>query len=445
MGKKTWIPIVLLLGAINLLLFWPGSLFFLNDDFIHIPLTTEGKFFQTNSIRPLHELLVKLDLLLYGKQAYGFHITALLLHGIVCFQLYNLCFAIQTNWLKADRAKATNTAFLATALFLIYPQHTESLAWVLGRTPVLSAVFLMFVLRFFFDQKITVRHYFLGFVFFSATLFTYEQSILLPAILFWLACMDKGQRKQKMTYTFCLSLAAVIYIIARKIITADIVGSYEGGNFITRNWPHLIANTGRLITRLWLNPSTVGCYKIATAVSICVLGFLFFTNRKKIATNRNTLLFILGSIILLIIPIISLGITIRSYESGRYLYMPSIFLAMGIAMFCGSFFSLQKQSIKFLLPLLLILVCYWGWGKYQSASHYRNASQYVLQTQNEVFKQSAQSAEPVIIDTLKLTVHRIPVFRMGFNRGLKWINPAIDTNRITVKYYYDEFTDPTLK
>src|SRR5215210_367815 len=128
--NKFWIPVIVILAAGNIIMFWPGSLFFLNDDFVHLPLTEEGAFFQMHFVRPMHELLVKVDLALWRKNAYGYHITSLVMHLIVCIQLFNLCRVIQTTWLKQEKQEATNTAFLSVALFLVYPQHAEALAWI---------------------------------------------------------------------------------------------------------------------------------------------------------------------------------------------------------------------------------------------------------------------------------------------------------------------------
>lgn len=447
MSKKKWIIFLLFLGAMNIALFWPWSLYFLNDDFVHIPLTDAGKLFQNNSIRPLHELLVRFDLMLYGKQAFGFHITALLLHFIVCFQLFDLCFVIQTRWLQTNKETSMNAAFIATALFLIYPQYSESLAWILGRTPTLSAIFLLPVLRLFFTKKITAFTCFTGFLLFNATQFTYEQSILLPVALFGLAFIEKdnASKHAKYLYTASISLAAIVYVIARKMITDDIVGTYEGNNFITFDITHLAGNFFRLVTRLWLNPASVNTYMICVGASIIVLSILLHKTWKQLIRNKNTVLFFVGIILLMIVPVISLGITIRSYESGRYLYLPSIFFVMALGIFLGRFFVEKNHLKKYILPVIALFVCYWGFGKYQSANQYKKASAYVLKTQELVITEAMNTQNNISLDTLRLTIYRIPVFRVGFNSGLKWINPDLDTNRVAVKYFYDEFTDPTLK
>lgn len=441
MDKRKWLIALLGLAALNVALFWPWQLYFLNDDFVHIPLTEQGKLFQNNSIRPLHELLVRMDLLLFGKQAYGYHITALLLHFIVCFQLFKLSQAIQTRWLKIDEQKAMNISFLATAIFLVYPQHAESLAWVLGRTPAMSAIFLLASMQLFFAGRFTVFVHVVGFLLFSAAMFTYEQGILLPVMLLWLAYMEKDTilRRQKWKYAISISIAAIVYVVARKMITSDIVGTYEGSSFLSFNIKHLTANFFRLVTRLWMNPSTVQPYMIGAGVSILAMAVLGIANLKKILANKKPFLFFKGMIILLIIPVVSLGITIRSFESGRYLYLPSIFLAIALAML------IWQLKRNMMVAVLVLMGCYWGWGKLQAASQYKVASTYVLQVHQRVFNRANNFKNATIsIDTLRLTVHRIPVFRVGFNQGLKWQDAHVDTNRVVVRYFYDEFTDPNL-
>ena len=120
LSKKVLILLLSIFAVANLLLYWPGNLYFLNDDFVHIPLTDDGVLFQQRSVRPIHELLVRFDLWLWHKQAFGFHITALLLHAIVCMQLYFLTVAISIKYCSANHSTAIKAALLTVILFLLY-------------------------------------------------------------------------------------------------------------------------------------------------------------------------------------------------------------------------------------------------------------------------------------------------------------------------------------
>jgi hypothetical protein len=406
----------------------------LNDDFVHIPLTDDGVLFQQRSIRPIHELLVRFDLWLWHKQAFGYHITALILHAIVTIQLYYLTITIQTKYFKVNAEQAQKTGLLAAVLFLLYPQHAESLAWILGRTPTLSAIFFLAMVQLFVKEKFSLTTYLLAAIFFAATLFTYEQSILFPIAFLIMAFVEKEKKLKQSKFIFSFATIAVVvfYIIARKLITTEVVGTYEGGNFNSFQIKILLGNAFRLLYRLFLNPSTTQVFSVS--VSILTMLFVLTGLKNKSSIINQKFLLWLFVIAILIAPIISLGVTVRSYESGRYLYLPSIFLVIGLAIW------LNHINPKWLIAFLAFTIFYWGFGKYQSSVQFKEASDYAKQTQQQVANHFKQMPSNTLnIDTLHITIHRLPVYRMGFKTGIHWFNPSIDTNKIKLGYYYDEF------
>lgn len=437
MSKKNLILLICIFAAANLLLYWPGSLYFLNDDFVHIPLTDEGFLFQQRSVRPIHELLVRFDLWLWQKHAFGFHITALLLHAIVCIQLFYVTQLIVLKYVYTEKLAAQKAALLCVVLFLLYPQNAESLTWILGRTPTLSAIFFLLLLQLFLQSNKNLFTYAAGFICFLLTLFTYEQSILFPIIFLLVAWKETNttEKKSQLLFTLVTSVAAVLYVVARKIITTELVGKYEGENFNALHLQNLLTNAIRLVFRLFLNPSTTTIFMVGVVVVTVFLLMLLWLNKKDAKTN--VLLVWIAAIVLLLLPVVSLGITVRSFESGRYLYLPSIFLCMGLAVFIQ-----QKFQIKGQFMAIAILLLYWGKGKYDASVYFKDASAYAQQVQQKVaehFKQTPQNQ--LVIDTLHITVHRLPVYRMGFKQGIHWLNPTIDTNKISIGYYYDEFVE----
>lgn len=437
LSKKYLILLLCIFAVANLLLYWPGSLYFLNDDFVHIPLTDDGVLFQQRSVRPIHELLVRIDLWLWHKQAFGFHITALLLHAIVSIQLYCVTKTIALKYIYTEKLLAQKTALLTVVLFLLYPQSAESLTWILGRTPTLSAIFFLLLLQLFLQTNKSFVTYTTAFCCFLLTLFTYEQSVLFPLIFLLVAWKEtnKTEKKSQLLFTAVTIIAAIVYVIARKLITTEVVGKYEGENFNAMHLQNLLANAMRLVFRLFLNPSTTTIFMVGVVVVTVFLLMLLWLNKKDAKTN--VLLVWIAAIVLLLLPVVSLGITVRSFESGRYLYLPSIFLCMGMAVF-----TQQKLQLKWQFIAITILLLYWGKGKYDASVHFKDASAYAQQVQQKVtahFKQTPQNQ--LVIDTLHVTVHRLPVYRMGFKQGVHWLNPAIDTNKISIGYYYDEFIE----
>ncbi len=434
MNKKILISLIVLLAAINIYWFWPGNLYFLNDDLLHIPLTANGRFFQTNSVRPLHELLVRLDLLMWSKNAAGFHATAILLHFIVCLQVYHLCKAIQLHWLKVNDNGA---ALLSVVLFLAYPQSSESIAWILGRTPVLSAIFFLGMLQLFFRETVGAVHCVLGCLLFTATLFTYEQSILFPLCLLWLALLetDKTTKRRKTVFVLSLFLSAGIYLVLRRIITNQLVGNYEGGNLISLNVAVLAANFFRLVTRLWLNPAAVKTYLAMVSILMAITGFIAIALKPRFV-YRKKFVFFSGAILLLLLPVVSLGVAVTSYELGRYLYLPAIFLVIALALF-GMPFYMQTSRRKLTTICTSLLLAYWLFGKWQAAKHYNHASAYAAGVNNSIHQHFMQSTATYYIDTLQLSVDGLPVFRLGFKTGVNWLYNNVDTTKVVVLHRYD--------
>jgi hypothetical protein len=437
--NKAWIVSILLLAALNIILFWPGKLYFLNDDLLHIPLTDAGHFFQTNSVRPLHELLVKLDLFVWGKYAYGYHITALVLHFIVCFQLYDLTYIMQVRWLGITRDKAIKASFLAVVLFLVYPQHSESLGWILGRTPVLSALFCLLSVRLFFVLQFKWYHYVIGAFTFGASLFTYEQACFLPIVLLLLTffSQEKFGDSDKKKYALLLCFITIVYIVVRLIVTSEVVGNYEGKNFRTLDFIKLGQNAVGLFLRLWINPGTPAVFVLSSGVFLLFVAFIF-RFQKRIKINKGPFLFLVAVVVLLIVPVVSLGITVRSFESGRFLYLPSVFLISGLSIAVTTTYCQYKYLQKFLIISCGFLFIYWLFGKYKASTDYMEASLYSKSIHQKVAQHFLMSADTLRIDTLQESIHRLPVFRMGFKTGVKWLNNNIDTNKIIVDHYIDE-------
>jgi hypothetical protein len=68
----------------------PIPLYFLNDDFIHIPLSQLRVWGQRNSIRPVNDISLFLDSIIWHNNAAGYHLTNLLIHCIDSFLVYKL-------------------------------------------------------------------------------------------------------------------------------------------------------------------------------------------------------------------------------------------------------------------------------------------------------------------------------------------------------------------
>jgi hypothetical protein len=148
-------------------------------------------------------------------------------------------------------------------------------------------------------------------------------------------------------------------------------------------------------------------------------------------------LLFLATIVVLLVPIVSIGIPVTSYESGRFLYIPSIFLVAGLSIAAVEIYNKQTQLLwlgRFVLP---VLICYWVSGKYNASKNYKEASAYASSTQNKVQQHFSTTTDTLYIDTLYASIKKLPVYRLGFKIGVKWLNNNIDTGKIVVRHYVD--------
>ena len=61
----------------------PSNFYFLNDDFIHIPQAAKMNFLNDSSfVRPISNFTLWLDYIIWEKNAYGYHLTNLIIHLI---------------------------------------------------------------------------------------------------------------------------------------------------------------------------------------------------------------------------------------------------------------------------------------------------------------------------------------------------------------------------
>lgn len=92
--------------------------------------------------RPAHLFFLMTDSLVWGQNAFGYHLTSNLLHAVTAA----LLFVLLLRWLPQDFAK-TNKARLAAALgallFAVHPAQVEAVAQVTFREDQLAAFFLL--------------------------------------------------------------------------------------------------------------------------------------------------------------------------------------------------------------------------------------------------------------------------------------------------------------
>ncbi|HEY1785534.1 MAG TPA: tetratricopeptide repeat protein [Pirellulales bacterium] len=195
---------------------------------------------------PLTMLSHMLDCQLFGLNAWGHHLTNLLLHAATSIALFLVL------WRMTD--ELWPSAFVA-ALFAVHPQHVESVAWVAERKDVLSALFFILTLAAYLGylrHGRSVGRYLLVAVLFALALLAKPMVVTLPALLllldFW-PLARFGAAGDTPRSTPSLERPGAARLVLEKLPLAVLaagdclmtLGTHDSGN-IPWAWPARVSN-----------------------------------------------------------------------------------------------------------------------------------------------------------------------------------------------------------
>ena len=169
-----------------------------------------------------------------GPAPGAYHVLNIWLHFLNSLLVFFLVRRI-AGWAETDPSKLNLLSLFAAALFLLHPMQTEAVAYIAGRSDVLScflilAAFTIFVYRF--PGRISVPWVAAILLFFGLACGAKEDSVVLPALLLFTDCFwtSKGQRwarilKNRILYgtIAVLGLAGGAYVL-RILATAPTAG-----------------------------------------------------------------------------------------------------------------------------------------------------------------------------------------------------------------------------
>jgi hypothetical protein len=412
-----------------LCLFNPFNFYFLNDDLIHIPLSKEGVLFQRRSFRPIGDMSVQLDYLLWGKKAWGYHLTNLLLHTANTVLVYFFSLVL------INRYKGNNNSviqsLMVSLLFFVYAFHSESIFWILGRSGSLATLFFIPALLAYLKRHESFGYFILSLVFFELGLLAYESVWVFPLMAVLISLGDKRffktNLRQEIIFTGWIIAVFIIHLVTRQQVIGEVVGAYEAAGFMRFDFQKLGSNFFKLFGRSFLPPVNNNSTLLILfffLVAVMIAAFAFLRNKKAGDKPRTFfLLIIVTFMVLSILPYVSLGIDTHGVEGERYLYMPSIFFCM---VSVNLVFAVT-QNKAFQLALYAALVCFHLIFIARSASYYRTSSNISRTTFLEM--NALEGKRRLFIDSLPQAYNGALIFRLGFDEGAKWLkeNGSVDS------------------
>ena len=154
---------------------------------------------------PLTFMSHALDLSLFGRAAWGHHVTNLLLHLANTLLLYAALFRL---------TGVIGRSALVAALFAVHPLHVESVAWVTERKGLLAGLFFMLALLAYerYVRRPNTWRYALVALAFGLGLMSKATAITLPFLLLLLDVWPLGRLSQTSLYRLALEKAPLLLI-----------------------------------------------------------------------------------------------------------------------------------------------------------------------------------------------------------------------------------------
>ena len=150
---------------------------------------------------------------LWGYDPLGYHLVNVLLHLVNCLLLWRLMLLL-----------AVPGAWLIAAVFAVHPLHVESVAWVIERKDLLSALFFLAAAMAWmrFDETRSPGRYLQSLGLFAAAILSKSIAVTLPAsLLIW-----QWWKRGRAAWSDVLRLAP-FFALAAGITAAD-VAFYQG-------------------------------------------------------------------------------------------------------------------------------------------------------------------------------------------------------------------------
>ena len=227
--------------------------------------------------------------------------------------------------------------------------------------------------------------------------------------------MDQHLRKRLFMVLWPLVLSWLLYLPLRQHLIHGVLGHYEAGNVLQLNVAALATNAYKLLFRSFLPPiSNASVFvSLSVVVWLALLALAYTSYRLKVINQfwKWLLLCWLCSYTLFV----SLGISVTGYESDRYLYFSSVFLAAWVLY---SLYLISRRFRTIAKVGTTLFVFYHLFFLQLAAGDYQTASSITKNTIEQLQQQPANAT--VTLVNLPITFKGIPTFRYGFAEAVSW-------------------------
>lgn len=323
--------------------------FFLGDDFgliiwlkaatVHIEALLkdfQGPWLSSPSAqfyRPLISVTLLIDYFFYGFNSTGYHVTNILFLISTSICLYFIVARLTPRSVGLKLWPA-----LAATLFALYPLHSETVSWIIGRVDGVCIAFYMASVMFYMRWRCERTKWAAGasFLCMALALFAKEMGIMIPATLVAYemtvgqagtgrGIVGKAKVAAKQTWAFWLLLVG--YFVLRRVTLGTFVGGYDDSPFLSAGWNAISYKWSQGLRNLLVpaNRELMGARNPLTIIwQVCLAPaavLLLFSLRKH--PLRNASLFCFSWMLLSLAPVYKLFSISDILQNSRYGYLAS--------------------------------------------------------------------------------------------------------------------------
>jgi hypothetical protein len=247
-------------------------------------------------------------------------------------------------------------AWLASILFITYPFHNESVAWIVGRGSSLAALFALATMLVVLSDLNDLQKFIYAGILYFIGLLAYESIFPLPGMVLFMVLKNQKSIAKVIKWVVLFTSVIFLHLAVRMSLSGAVTGVY-GKGIVSLNIQDYVINLFKISGRMLLPPSDNSAFLVVCFI-IIVVGYVALRifknsikNGNKKSMNNEWRIFILLCLSL-IVPI-TFGVSTRTSEGDRLLYFPSLFLCM--------FFSylivdrLSSKSLRIIISSVLLI------------------------------------------------------------------------------------------
>lgn len=331
--------------------------------------TPTGKTF--HFYRPVQIITYMYDYSLWGLDPKGYHLTNILLHVLAALALFWFL-----NMLCHDSA----VSFIASALFIVHPVHSEAVSYISGRADALSLSFMLVAFIFYIKGLERRNPFFYAVVFFSyaLALLSRESAIIFPVLVLLyhysfsgdggLDNRKAGRLKRKFSIILFTGIVAitVAYIAFRATSLKHLIPVYALSTTLTQRLPGFFVALANYIKLLFL---PIGLhmeygnklFKFSDPIALAGVAVLIFLLALAFAArNRKRIVFFSVSWFLIALLPVSNLYPAGAYMAEHWLYLPSVGFFLIIAGAAAAIY--KKRGLRIvsvgLVAMFMVFYCY---------------------------------------------------------------------------------------